>query len=238
MTGFQCEFTLAHYRAIIEDALADSFRILPLRDADTVAPGEKQIFLRHDIDFSVDSALRMATLEHELGVASTYCVLLHSPTYNIGEAETIRAIREIHRLGHEIALHFDLRFFEELGVSPPEGIRREAEQLGFLIGASVKSVAQHLPATHGQFGGVGDEFVDAYAPRLTKDIKYISDSRGRWRAGCAHEHLRSTKTMQLLVHPEWWSVESHLSQRDKISRIVESRQKEIAESMEEYLTRV
>jgi hypothetical protein len=238
LTENQCEFTLTHYRAIIRDALANSFQILRLCDADLVKPGKKQIVLRHDIDFSVESALRLATVEHELGVAATYCVLLHSPTYNVGEADTIGLVREIQRLGHEIALHYDLRFFEDLDVSPAEGIRREAEHLGFLLGAPIMSVAQHLPATHGQFDGVGDKFIDAYAPRLTADIQYISDSRGRWRAGCVHEHLPTTNTMQLLIHPEWWVADSHMSQREKISSVVELRQKQIARAMADYLTRV
>ena len=59
--------------------------------------------LRHDIEFSVDRALKMARIEaDELGVVSTYTVQLRNNTYNALSEKNIKAVREIYSLGHKI----------------------------------------------------------------------------------------------------------------------------------------
>ncbi len=230
-----CEFTLKHYRQILERAKDSSYEFLRLMDVGRLAPGKRQIVLRHDIDFSAEDAMRMAALEREVGgLFSTYCVLLHAPTYHVGEVETYRFLKEIMKMGHEIALHYDLSFFEGAGISPLEGIGREALFLGELLGTKIVSVAQHKPGTYGRFAGVGNRFIDAYSPMLIEDIRYLSDSRRTWRSGCVCEHLKSAPAMQVLIHPEWWEARDGRSRRGTIERLVKTRQNCLATFMEEY----
>jgi len=230
-----CEFTLKHYRQILEQAKDASYEFLRLMDVGRLTPEKRQIVLRHDIDFSVADAMRMATLERDVGgICSTYCVLLHAPTYHVGEVETYRLLKEIMKMGHEIALHYDLSFFEEAGISPLEGMEREASFLGEIMGTNIVSVAQHKPGTYGRFTGVGKRFIDAYSPMLIEDIRYLSDSRRTWRSGCVCEHLKSTPAIQALIHPEWWEAKDAKNRRGTIERLVQTHQNDVTVFMREY----
>ncbi|MCM8612185.1 methyltransferase [Accumulibacter sp.] len=79
------------------------------------------VVLRHDVDWSIENALAMATLEYQLGVRATY-FLLHpdgqfSPSNYFGEIadgrlqirrELFDHAKRLIDLGHEIGLHNDL----------------------------------------------------------------------------------------------------------------------------------
>src|SRR5258705_11574975 len=62
----------------------------------------RYIALRHDVDFAPAYSLDMAELEHAAGVVSTFHVLVDGQFYNALDSTTIRQIREIHGLGHEV----------------------------------------------------------------------------------------------------------------------------------------
>ena len=49
----------------------------------------KAIVLRHDVEFSVPIALKMAEIENTLGIRATYFVQLHSEFYNLLEKNII-----------------------------------------------------------------------------------------------------------------------------------------------------
>ena len=141
-----CEFTLPHYRRILEKVLALGFEVLCLEDTKQLEKGRRQLILRHDLDFSVRHAVRMAALEKALGVRASYCVFLHSPTYNIGDVETLELLFKIREMGHEIALHYEAECFEKAGIEFLEGVDVEAKFLGKLFGRKIRSVSQHRPA--------------------------------------------------------------------------------------------
>ena len=60
-----CYFDLAHYAEILEAAKAGGYRFRSFEES----PERGDIFLRHDVDLSLDAALRMAELEAEHDVA-------------------------------------------------------------------------------------------------------------------------------------------------------------------------
>ena len=64
------------------------------------------------MDFSPERALELATIEHEMGVKSTYFLLMHSPFYNLFEKQNFEMFCKIRELGHDLALHFDFAFYE------------------------------------------------------------------------------------------------------------------------------
>ena len=64
-------------------------------------------FLRHDIDFSPKNAARMAQLERQHGISSTYTVLLTGQFYNPFEKGVRETLKQIKNCGHEVGLHFD-----------------------------------------------------------------------------------------------------------------------------------
>jgi hypothetical protein len=65
------------------------------------------VILRHDVDLSLEKALRFAELEFNKGVQSTYFILLSTSFYNLFHRKSNDIIKKIRSMGHEIGLHFD-----------------------------------------------------------------------------------------------------------------------------------
>ena len=57
------------------------------------APRPGDLFLRHDVDLSLDAALRMAELEAEAGATATYFLMTESVFYNLASKEGDRGAR-------------------------------------------------------------------------------------------------------------------------------------------------
>lgn len=102
-------FTDDRYERLLE-RLADSarYRVVRLCEFGAAEAREQAVVgLRHDVDDRLESALRLARLEHRHGLRSTYFVLhtaayWHDPSLIL----TLRALQD--DLGHEIGWHNDL----------------------------------------------------------------------------------------------------------------------------------
>jgi hypothetical protein len=234
MKTWDCQFCLDHYREILLGALGDDVNFIRLRDTRSALPDGRVILMRHDIDFSVLNALEMARLEHSLGVAATYCVLLHSPLYNIGDVETCKMLREILALGHEIALHYDLEFVDGCGADPWQCLQGERGYLKSVLGTEIVSVAQHKPASSGLVVDFSDKYVDAYIHPAKQGLHYISDSGRLWRGRCVHDWLGGDVRLQVLIHPEWWCAGESELREDILKRLTDARQEAISSAMLGY----
>jgi len=65
------------------------------------APKSKVVILRHDVDLRNWAALRLAKLEHSMGISSTYYFRMTKQSYDPG------MIKEIAGMGHEIGYHYE-----------------------------------------------------------------------------------------------------------------------------------
>src|SRR5207249_12226167 len=72
---------------------------LPQREA-------RVVYLRHDVDNSVESAVRMAEVEARAGAVSTYLVMVRSENYNVFTGANVDRLRRLRDLGHDVGLHF------------------------------------------------------------------------------------------------------------------------------------
>ena len=177
----------------------------------------KQIILRHDVDFSLDDALKMALAESKLNISSTYFFLLGSDFYNLFSKAGKSTLLSIIELGHEIGLHFDASVYKESDV--PSKILYERRILQDQAEAPVKTFSFHrgalsrLGTESGYFGMDG-----AYDKKFFKDIGYCSDSEGRWRHHhpLTHPCIQGKKSFQLLIHPIWWSSEMPISPSQRL----------------------
>lgn len=97
-------FTYDAYRALLSLLRERGFAVRSYHD---YADVPRCVILRHDVDQSLSQALRMAELEAEEGVRSTWFVLLRTDFYNVFSKAGTEALRHIRSLGHEIGLHFD-----------------------------------------------------------------------------------------------------------------------------------
>ena len=96
-----CAFDLTHYRDLLEEAKAGGYRFAFFEGA----PQKGDLILRHDVDLSLDAALRMAELEAEAGAQATYFLMTGSVFYNLSSSEGERALERLRELGHRIGLH-------------------------------------------------------------------------------------------------------------------------------------
>ena len=177
-----CDFSLQHYAELLDAATAGGYR-WAFFDHEPV-PGD--LFLRHDVDLSLDAALRLARLEHERGARATYFLMTESVFYNLASSQGRAAVDELRSLGHAVALH---------AVHPNAARDDRFDAV----------LAWHNPDPEYVFEPVDGVVNVMQSPWFTKG-KYRSDSNQHWREGCPHEELRAGafEWLQLLTHPEIW----------------------------------
>ena len=171
---------------------------------------EPLLLLRHDIDMSLEDAARMAELEVELDVRATYFFLLRTDFYNILSASGTEQVAGILGRGHRLGLHLDLRAYGDTEDADRirAACRREVKLLSDWLGYPVDAVSFHRPPTGllKADGSLTAPLPHTALPRFTREMKYLSESRGCWREGSPlrHEAFRAGRSIQLLTHPLWW----------------------------------
>lgn len=167
--------------------------------------GDREIALRHDVDLSMERAVAMARLEAELGVSSTYCLLVSAPAYDLLDPETRRRAQTILAAGHDLALHFDPHYYWDERPSRNDLVARvEADRAALerALEAETTAVSIHMPPDWA-LGASFDRFQSTYAPEFFDDVAYRADSSQRWRETHPFEE-GAPDSMQLLVHPGLW----------------------------------
>ena len=201
-----CSFDLAHYRQLLEAARAGGYRFAPFGDG----PENGDLFVRHDVDLSLDAALRMAEVESDLGATATYFLMTESVFYNLASVEGVTAIRRLRELGHRIGLH---------AVYPNARLDDRFDAV----------VAWHNPDPDYMTAPVADA-VNVMGERYFDPTTYRSDSNQRWRHGCPHEELHDGTFLwlQLLVHPEIWVYEGETMGETMRSMLDDEKNRRIA----------
>lgn len=200
------EFTYRWYRGFLRDIRSKGYEIK--RFADSI--GEGDVVLRHDVDLSLEAAVRLARLEADMGVRSTYCVLVTSPLYNTLQREDRSRVCEIESLGHEVALHFSTHeYWPPDETRDDEAIERRVEEeqtiVGTLVSEPPTTVSFHIPPEW-VLDRPFDGFRSTYAPSFFSDMGYVADSGQRWR-GEPPALPDPPETAQVLVHPGLWGEE-------------------------------
>jgi hypothetical protein len=73
--------------------------------------GDHVFLLRHDVDIDISCAHKLAVIEKEEGIHSTYFILPTSNSYNILNERNRKLLSEIKEMGYEIGLHFDTTLY-------------------------------------------------------------------------------------------------------------------------------
>jgi len=99
------DFTLSRYKDLCLALLDTGYTPLTvysyLEGQKKKNKNNKLVVLRHDIDRKLGNALRMAELEHELGIQSTYY-------FRFPYTFKPDIIRKIHDLGHEMGYQYEV----------------------------------------------------------------------------------------------------------------------------------
>jgi hypothetical protein len=185
-----CSFSLEHYREVLEAGKAGGYRFAGFDRP----PEPGDLIIRHDVDLSLEAAVRMAEVEAEAEVWSTWCLMTRSVFYNLASKDGEQALARLRELGGRIAHH---------AVWPHVDLDDRFEP----------TVAWHNPDRKYRAMPIEGAVNVMSAPWLDK-AHFRSDSNQNWshddRTGrCPHAELERGELdwLHLLVHPEIWVYE-------------------------------
>jgi hypothetical protein len=180
-----CGFDLAHYRELLAAAKEGGLRCAGFERP----PEPGDLLLRHDVDLSLEAAVRMAEVEAEAEAWSTWFLMTRSVFYNLDSEPAARSVARLRELGGRIAHH---------AVWPHVDLDERFEPV----------VAWHNPQPGFMWAPIEGAANVMAAPWFDAE-HYSSDSNQEWRTGCPHERLArgDFDWLQLLVHPEIWVYE-------------------------------
>lgn len=227
------QFTYDSYRNLINILKENGYSFA---EYSNYSDYSKCVILRHDIDMCIDSSLRLAEIEKECGVCSTYFVLLKTDLYNVASLKSLNAIRKILEMGHNVGLHFDEMSYDE-NIDIRDAVKEESQILGKIIGRHINVVSMHRPSkktlkSNYQFDGL----INSYENIFFKDFKYVSDSRRTWREP-VEDIIRSGlyNKLHILTHAFWYSnIEESFD--ESICKFVNNASHDRLESLEENIT--
>lgn len=204
------DFTLDNYRRLIKLALERGFVFISFTDKKD--PTRKEILWRHDVEFEPDIALKMAQIEHDLGVQATYFFQLHTGYYNVLDMHYRQVFHDIKNLGHHCGLHFDCRYWNITDEKRlDEYITLDRTYLEKNMGMEIDTFSFHntTPFTQScleyRYGGL----INVYASFFKEHYNYCGDSLGYWRFDRLEDVLNDEKVqhLQVLTHDGNWSEE-------------------------------
>jgi len=192
-------------------------------------PTGRHALLRHDVDYSIHRAVRIAEIETEEQVVSTYFLMVRSRFYSLAEPETAKLVTRLLAGGHDVGLHFDGEIYGTSHWSTAElegAIARERHLLEALIDRRVNSITFHNPDLSNLMS-FRDEtvggLINGYSARLSSEYVYASDSNGYWRYEPMPNVIRTGhERLYLLTHPEWWTPTA-MSPAERIDRAIRGR---------------
>ena len=205
------------------------------------APEGRHVLWRHDVDFSMHRAARLARIEAEEGATATYFVNAHSAFYSLLEPEILRLCKEMRAGGHEFGLHFDASAYpiDRWSLAELEAaLVREQRLLEMILDAPVRSVSWHNPDLSNLLDFDAEVICglhNAYGARLRGDYAYCSDSNGYWRYRPMAEVIsEGSERLHLLTHPAWWTPEP-MPPSDRIDRAILGRARAVRRDYDELL---
>ncbi|MFW6123855.1 MAG: hypothetical protein ACOC5G_01420 [Acidobacteriota bacterium] len=203
-----------YYRKILK-ALKESF------DANYVVSEIPQIFsqimrpkfiIRHDIHHSLKKGLKLARIEKEYSIRSSFMINILSPHYNLKEKENLSMVKEITDLGHEIGVYIH---HNSLEITNPDKINIKEDEiilqcshLETITNKRIRSLS--FPK---EFNNLPENsfFISQKVSASSKTLMEgaLSDEKDFKEPKILLTTLKNPKKkiLQVLIHPELWDDE-------------------------------
>lgn len=228
------DFTYSSYKKMLVLLKENSFKIC---NYETYQDSYRSVILRHDIDFSLKTALQLAELEYKQGIQSTYFILLATPFYNPFHRKSRNIIETIRDMGHAIGLHFDeANYFISNKEELINHVEREIAILSKGLDMDIKSVSMHRPSKWVLEADVHfPSVINSYSKEFFKDFKYLSDSRMNWRED-VYQVIQSDlyDRLHILTHPIWYG-EKERSMKEILLELIEEQKSKCYENVRENI---
>lgn len=194
-TSIRSRWTLEEYRDLVAHIYRAGLRIVGTEEFGERSSG---VWLRHDVELSLNAALAMAQLEHAMDVPSSYFVCVESPFLDSAGLDSV--IHKLVELGRDVSFH--------LVLSPSvSAIEERLSRLNVRFpSVAPRALTFHAPGVPTEVLAAAPLGNVAYGPLAAGTCKYYSDSTGSWRWGDPrYAHLTEDDVVQVLTHPFWWS---------------------------------
>ncbi len=221
------DFTTDNYKSILVRLKKSGFDFETFCNFNDANDFYKVVILRHDVDFSINRALKLAEIEHDLGIVSTYFVHLHNDFYNLLQRGIFDKCVKIINMGHKIGLHFDSHFYDINNEKDLESkLLFEKNVLEKMFNIKIKAFSFHntsdftLSCKQKHYA----DMVNVYSAKFIEGATYCSDTNGYWRFERLEDVLSDDKIklLHLLIHPAWWQDEV-MSPYERIKRCIDGR---------------
>ena len=219
------DFTLEKYRELCE-AIVENYKPVSVVSYLTIKPSENSIIVRHDVDRKPENALKMAKLEDDIGVTSTYYFRMQKGVFKP------EIIKEIADMGHEVGYHYEV--LDKAKGNFEEAIKIFEDELRrFRKICEVKTVCMHgnplTPWVNKDLWSRYDfkEFDIIGEPYISIDyekVLYLSDTGRTWGAKFSLKDIKAggidvkstddvikllkdrvSEDVCILTHPNRWS---------------------------------
>ena len=217
------DFTIKHYVEILS-TLKKRFEFT---NYNFLQPNGNHVYMRHDVDFSPQRALRMAEIERNEGVTSTFFWHMHSEFYNLFDKDTFEIVKKIQSYGHDFGIHFDTHFYKIQTENEIEiALNKEKKIINLFFGITPTVFSFHNTNEFimGCQKDTYSDLINTYSEYFQKKVKYCSDSNGYWRYDRMMDVVNDNNftKIQLLTHPENWTEET-MSPYNRILRAINGR---------------
>jgi len=197
----KCNFTYDHYSDTLNN-IKKTHKFSSYKNCST-----NDVILRHDVDSSLIAALKLAKIENNLDVTSTFFLYFSSEFYNSFGEQSHQLIKKILDLGHKIGLHYSEDFILSNNLDPSNTIKKEIDFFEYHYDTIIEAVSAHEANSFPPSMKISlpDGVVNAYSEKFVKERKYLSESAMFWREGCFCQHFTHYDKLHILIHPMWWN---------------------------------
>lgn len=155
----------------------------------------KCICLRHDIDFCLNSALKIAKIENKLKIKANY-FFLSSYYYDLNSKNSKKIINKIDKMGHYISLHWDLSENKKK-FKFNQNILKQNKNFQNII--SIHQPPKKI------LGKKIKDLKHTYEKRFFNKKIYFSDSKGNVNNLFNNfDRINTNISKQILTHPFWY----------------------------------
>jgi hypothetical protein len=159
----------------------------------------RALLLRHDVDYSLEMAVRLARANAELGIAGTFFILARGHAYNPMSRTSVERIEELVSLGQRLGLH---------AARGDDNIARDFEYLSGQFPLepvfSWHNPNEAMLEKHREREVIAG-LTNVYSSRFLDEALYCSDSNfGRSYEQLAAAFDGTKAAVHLLIHPINW----------------------------------